>query len=299
MMPADPSIAPHGRLTIPFEVPAPAESASLRFEAGLSQAGRGRLTLRALADAVPGPTSRLFPSRFLSVSGRRVEVVIVPADSPATGGTPGVLLVHGHAHHARQMLRGAMLLARHGYATALVSMPGYGLSEGPADFMGPRTVDALSAALDLLERTPGVDSTRIGAWGVSRGATAVTLLAERRRDLAAVIAQAGLYDVQALRDTSAAPGLLGGLLAEVGSDSAAWRARSPLQGVDRLRGRVLVMHGEDDRSAPAAQAHAFCDSLQRHNVRAESHFFAGAGHALPRDETARMALAFFAGALHR
>src|SRR5258706_12047331 len=293
MIPAEHTIAARGRMTLPFEVPAPAESASLRFEARMSSAGGQGMTLRALGDAVPGPTSRLLPSRFLTVDGHRVEYVLVPAESAAAGvRSPGVLLVHGHAHHARDMLRVALLLARHGFTAVAVSMPGYGLSDGPADLMGPRTVAALSAALDQLAHAPGVDSKRLAAWGVSRGATAVTLLAEQRADLRAVIAQAGLYDLRALQPEGPAHGIYENLLSEVGTDSAAWRERSPILAADRLHGQVLVMHGEDDDAAPAAQAHAFFDALKSHGAVAESHFFTAAGHALPREETARLALVF-------
>lgn len=300
VIPAERSIAARGRMTIPFEVPAPAESASLRFEARMSSAGGQTMTLRALGEATPGPTSRRLPSQFLAVEGRRVEMVLVPSESTAAGaGAPGVLLVHGHGHHARNMLRGALLLARHGFTAMCVSMPGYGLSEGPADLMGPRTVAALSAALDQLAHTDGVDARRLAAWGVSRGATAVTLLAEQRSDLRAVIAQAGLYDLRALQPDGPARGIYENVLAEAGTDSAAWRERSPILSIDRLRGQVLVMHGEDDASAPAAQAHAFYEALRSRGTAAESHFFAAAGHALPRDETARLALVFLERALRR
>lgn len=292
-------LAPGGANTFRFKVPAPAESAAVRIEARLRDSRCDSILAAGTADALPGPASRRYPSELLGVNGRRVEVVRVTPDVLPARGAPGVLLVHGHGHHARQMLRAAMRLAQGGYVVMLVSMPGYGLSEGPADFMGPRTIAALAAALDRLEQTPGVDTKRTAAWGVSRGATAVTLLAERRPELAAVIAQAGLYDVAAAARSGMDPAIRANLIAEAGDDSLAWRERSPGLAVERLKAPILVMHGENDANAPAAQAHAFVRALQDRGAPVEAHFFPGAGHALPRDDTSLRALLFLDHALRR
>jgi dienelactone hydrolase len=210
----------------------------------------------------------------------------------SSGRAPGVLLVHGHGASARTMLAMARVLSRRGFAVMLVSMPGYGGSEGPPDFMGPATLAAASAALDRLGASPGVDPARLGAWGLSRGATVVAELAARRRDLRAVVAQGGIYDLWAeARDTRVA-GIRGVIESEAGRDSAAWGERSPILRAGRVRGAVLLLHGERDPNVPIAQARAFEAALRAAGADVEATYYSGSGHALPRAPSNRTALDF-------
>ncbi len=122
--------------------PALAEHARLTFRLKLHRADSIPYSLSIVVEALPGPVSRAHPSVFLGVAGKHVETVLFPA-ARDSGLAPGLLLVHGHANHARKMLRSAQIFALRGYAVMLVSMPGYGQSDGPPDFMGPATVRAI------------------------------------------------------------------------------------------------------------------------------------------------------------
>jgi dipeptidyl aminopeptidase/acylaminoacyl peptidase len=270
-----------------------AEHAKLTFRLRAHRADGNSYSVATQVEALPGPVSREHPSEFIDVGGKRVETILFPA-ARDSGLAPGLLLVHGHANHARKMMRSGQLLAQRGYTVMLVSMPGYGQSDGPADFMGPATVRALDAALDRLKRAPGVDPKRLGAWGVSRGATAVTLLAEKRADLAAVVSQAGVYDLWAGYRGTRIPGIRETIVREVGPDSAAWRARSPALAPGRPAAAFLILHGEEDLNVPAAQAHAFVETLKARGTQVESHFFPASEHMLPRGQVLGLALDFFA-----
>jgi dipeptidyl aminopeptidase/acylaminoacyl peptidase len=279
------------------------DSAMLVYE-GMATAERARLTLTLHAhgadgarrvlertfEAGPGPGFAAHPSRTLTVQGRAVETVFVPA-AGAAGPAPGVLLVHGHASHARLMLPVAHQLARRGLAVMLVSQPGYGTSAGPADLGGPATVAALGAALDALAREPGVDGGRLGAWGLSRGAGPLLALAATRPELRALVLQSGIYDLWAVHRGTALAGFPETIVAEAGRDSAAWRARSPLLAAARVRAAVLVMHGEKDTHVPAAQAHALAAALEATGRTVEPHFMP-AGHVLAAGQAQRHAFEF-------
>jgi len=252
--------------------------------------------LTASVALAPGSYSEEHPSEILTVDGKRVEVIYVaPEDSVRPA--PGVLLVHGHAHYARQMLRVARTLHRAGFAVMLVSQPGYGRSEGPPDLMGPHTIAAASAAMDRLAREPGVDPGRLGAWGVSRGATVVTLLMTRRGDVRAGISQAGIYDLWAAYRGTAFDGIRANIASEAGRDSAAWRARSAAYSAKALRGRLLILHGEGDRNVPVEQAKAFYGQLKALGASVDAEIFPASEHELPRDQVAARAIGFLTDAL--
>lgn len=152
------TLEPGTSRTLGWAAPSTIEHGRVSFEIDMHDPSGTSHHLTASAGIEPDLYSKQHPSDLPVVSGRRVEIVYVaPADSSARP-APGVLLVHGHAHHARQMLRRARTLSSTGFAVMLVSQPGYGLSEGPPD-LGPRTIAAASAAFDRLARSPRVDST--------------------------------------------------------------------------------------------------------------------------------------------
>jgi dienelactone hydrolase len=247
--------------------------------------------VEATVRIAPGRFAREHPSRFVTSQGQRCELVVARPDSTPAGGAPAVLLVHGHGSHARKLMPVLSTLAGRGYVAMAVSMPGYGLSGGKADFMGPATVQALSDAYDALRREPGVDARRIGVWGWSRGATAGALLAARRTLISAVVAQSASYDLWATYRHTQIPGMRENIVAEAGTDSAAWSARSPLLQAERISSPFLILHGEDDERTPASAARAFHARLQAQGRPVEATFFRS-GHTLPRGPATQASLRF-------
>jgi len=93
---------------------------------------------------------------------------------PRTPGPhPGVVLVHGSNAQSRNGQRSiyrfhADHLARRGIAVLIYDKRGIGGSGGHWDSLGIR--DDVVAALRTLRRHAGVDSDRVGLWGLSQGA---------------------------------------------------------------------------------------------------------------------------------
>jgi pimeloyl-ACP methyl ester carboxylesterase len=270
--------------------PAVAELARLTYHLHCHRADGRVFEIGTTVDAVP-VASKEYASQFLDSGGSKVEYVIVPA----LGGSPssaGILLVHGEGTHARHMIRTARQLASRGFTVALVSMPGFGQSQGAPELMGPASVDAADKVLEVLEHTEGVDSKRLGAWGQSRGATVVAALAARRGELKAVVLQSGIYDLWATYRGTGLAGFQEMIMAEAGQDSAAWKKRSPLLDAKRIHAPVLVLHGEKDSTVPPAQAHALVATLQQAGTPVESHFVVAGGHQLPLGEAQRTVMDF-------
>lgn len=256
--------------------------------------GDGQRLTAALEFAIAAGVLDAHVSRLTQVNGRAIEWVRVaaePSAAPATG-APGVVLVHGHGGSARAMLRMARSLSEQGMAVVCVSLPGYGASEGPPDFMGPASVRAVTLALDSLAASAGVDRRHLAIWGVSRGATVALLTAAQRPDVAAVVAQSGVYDLWSVHRATLGTELGGNLLREAGRDSAAWKARSPLLSAVTAKASVLVVHGDHDEVAPVADARDFAARRRALGLPVREQVLAGQKHQLPRPAVNRAALAF-------
>src|SRR5215471_15383139 len=95
-----------------------------------------------------------------SVDGKNVEAI---SFEPKGGGrSPGLLLIPGHATTARDWIANGRTYARNGFAGLAVSQPGYGRSEGPGDYVGPKTLKVLTEGYRRLQAEPFVDAKRMG-----------------------------------------------------------------------------------------------------------------------------------------
>lgn len=185
---------------------------------------------------------------------RAVEsVVCAPADE-GDASRPGVLLIPGYSRSARDYIPLMIRLARRGYVCMSVAQPGFGRSDGPPDFVGPRTMGAVGAAFDRLRALEGVDPERVGVFGYSRGAMAASLLACDRVDMACVALAAGIYDLELAAETIEAEGIRRNIESETGGAREALRARSSIHLMERLACPALILHGRLDVNAPYEQA---------------------------------------------
>lgn len=224
---------------------------------------------------------------------RRVELYwAAPAGE---GPWPAILYVHGHQFPKRPgawryVERG--LLARtvaDGFVAAGVSQPGYGASDGPPDFCGPASQQAVHAALARLRGLSVVDPERIVVYGYSRGSTVAAMVAAQDDSLAGVILGAGSYDLAAAyawldESDRTQAGIKRNIDHETGSTPAAFEARSALHADPPIRVPTLILHGEDDRNIPVAQALALEDRLRAAGTPVELHVFSGVAHGIPREK---------------
>lgn len=204
---------------------------------------------------------------------------------PSPGRHPAILFVHGHQEPQRPGGRvyvdaGRLeRMARAGFVAAAVSQPGYGESDGPADYCGPRTQAAIRAALAHLRGLASVDTGKFVLYGVSRGAIAGAMVAADEPDLRAVILVSGIYDLAAAFPTGNR-GLDANIAAETGGSAAAFAARSALPRAQDMRSPTLILHGRSDDRAPAGQAEQLAAALARHGVKVRLKLF-DAGHTIP------------------
>ncbi len=159
------------------------------------------------------------------------------------GKRPAVLVVHewwGHNEYARKRAR---MLAEQGYVALAVDMFGEGKTARHPEDAGKFATEAMknkavgearfNAALDFIRKQPTVDATRIAAIGYCFGGGVVLHMARQGADLKGVASFHGSLAT----DTPAQPG--------------------------KVKARILVFNGEDDKMIPPDQVAAFREEMAR------------------------------------
>jgi len=228
--------------------------------------------------------------RDYSVNGKNVEAI---SFQPRSGGPfPALLLIPGHATTARDWIGNGLTYARNGYAGLAVSQPGYGGSEGPGDYVGPKTIKVLIEGYRRLQREPFVDARRMGIVGYSRGGMAASLLALQLDDVKAVVMGGGVYDFKRLYDETGLDGIRQNMKAETGMTEEAIRERSSILRMDRLKCPVLILHGEKDINVPVSQARLLRDRLTALKKDFEIQIFPDREHGIGPENLYKYSLDF-------
>jgi dipeptidyl aminopeptidase/acylaminoacyl peptidase len=226
-----------------------------------------------------------------TADGKKVEALSFRPDGE--GKFPGLLLVPGYQRSAPDYIFLGRVLGGQGFASVAVTQPGFGKSEGPADYVGPKTIKALTAGFEKFKHEPYVDADKMGIFGYSRGGMAVSLLAVRLRDVKAAVFGAGIYDFKRAYDEVKIEGIRENMRAETGMTEAAIKERSSLLQMKNLRCPVLILHGEKDLNVPVSQALLLRDRLTELKKDFEIKLFPNAEHSIPTNEWMPLALDFF------
>lgn len=218
--------------------------------------------------------------------GARVE--LFQSEPPAARGG-AILFVHGNQGGrllgAKEFADNGALVrfsSRLGITAAAVSQPGFGASDGPADFCGPATQQAIIAALEFLRQQPMVCPDRIVLYGNSRGAVASAMVATKIQTLRALILSSGVYDLQDAYHSSSR-GLQHTIEVESGATDRAFSDRSALHHADRITAETLLLHGIHDDRAPVDQAERLSAALVTAGVPVSLHML-DAGHRLSGEQ---------------
>ncbi len=208
------------------------------------------------------------------------------------GPWPAVLFIHGHQEGIRNggeayVSTGRLgIMASRGYVAASLSQPGYGNSDGPPDYCGPFTQDAVLVALDFLRNMPFVHPNKVALYGYSRGAIVASMVATKDPKLAAVVLGGGVYNLVGFYPTGIR-GIDANIKMETGASGEAFRARSAIYHVDKIRAPILLLHGAQDDRSPLWQARAFYEKLNTAGLAVTLKIFPNAGHGIPIDEQYR------------
>ena len=215
--------------------------------------------------------------------GRAVEAVSFRPNG--AGPFPGILLIPGYQRTAMHLIPLGVALAREGFAAAAVSQPGFGKSQGPPDYVGPKTLKALTEGFRKLEREPFVDARRMGIYGFSRGGMAASLLTVQLDGVDAAVFGAGIYDFKRAYDEVRIEGIRENMRSETGMTPEAIKQRSSILRMKRLSCPVLVLHGEKDENVPVSQAILLRDTLTALKKEFEIKLFPDRPHGIGPEVT--------------
>jgi dipeptidyl aminopeptidase/acylaminoacyl peptidase len=213
-------------------------------------------------------------------SGAKVEMLW--AKPLGSGPWPLFLFVHGHmenrvgANIHLNFLRSQIRLNRWKVCIASVSQPGYGKSDGPPDYCGPKTQQAISDTIEFFRQKSFIDDQRIALIGYSRGAICASMIATKDKSLAAVILGAGFYDFESYYKL-APLGIKQAIEREAGVDKKAFQDRSALLSAENIRSPVLILHGQRDERSGALEA----EQLARRAPKAQAKIYSEFGHHIP------------------
>lgn len=212
------------------------------------------------------------------------------------GPYPVILFIHGHQeikYGGESFVKSGRLgvMAGRGYVAAAVSQPGYGNSDGPPDYCGPFTQEAVLTAINFLRKKSFVNPRKIAIYGYSRGAMVASMVATKDQNLAAVILGGGAYDFFKWYPTSIR-GININIEREAGTSSIAFRDRSAIHHVDKIKAPILLLHGALDERVPVQQARTFAEKLKAHGIKVRLAVFPKAGHSIPFNEQFREMMPF-------
>lgn len=224
-----------------------------------------------------------------NTDGKTVETFFAYPPSPPPW--PVLIVIHGHYEDSRGAQeiteKQAQLWNPEGVLVVGVSQPGYGNSQGPADFAGPRSQNAVEQTLDFLRGLKEVHSKKILIYGVSRGAAIAANVAARDSDLAAAVLVSGFYDLEPLLPkwhlSNQGQGILGNLSQEIqgtGTPKEISISRSALR-QNPIRIPFLAIGGDLDPICDIQQAQRLVERSKKIGVPAQLIAVPDLGHKIP------------------
>jgi len=194
---------------------------------------------------------------------------------------PAVILLHGFAGHAHNMVGLARTCTANGYAALALSLRGWLGSEGESDQGLRQPLDVL-AAIDWFAKRPLVDKDRMAVVGASMGGQVALLAAAHKPPIRAVASFYGPMDLARWREAN--PFIRDYLDDLCGPEGLP--VRSPILRVAQIDAPVLLVHGDQDENVPVDQLQAMAEALKSHGKEVETFIVPGGTHFFTEQQNA-------------
>jgi dipeptidyl aminopeptidase/acylaminoacyl peptidase len=203
-----------------------------------------------------------------SASGENIEIFW--SRPSGTGPWPLLVLLHPHQEWpdkigAEAFVKNKTIEAwvKNNFVTVALSFPGYGKTEGSADFCGPLSQ---SAALDVISHFESmliIEKNKTFLYGGSRGAVVASLLAVKHK-YAGVFLKSGLYDFEEAYDSySWYTPIKITMIWELGfNNRKKLKERSVTHSAEKFTSPLLLIHGSADSRASLEIAKKFSERVR-------------------------------------
>ncbi|MDO6566951.1 prolyl oligopeptidase family serine peptidase [Alteromonas sp. 1_MG-2023] len=188
---------------------------------------------------------------------------------------PLVVMIHGGPHQTGtrdfwDYNNETQLLASRGYAVLQMNFrgsDGYGERYKKLGYRewGGKMIDDINDSVKWAIEQNYVDGDNVCAYGASYGGYAALMSAVKEPDLyKCTIGYVGIYDLQYMFTESDIPNNWGGeayLERVLGNDKAQLKAYSPIYHADKIKAKVMLIHGSEDRRVPEINSEALSKAL--------------------------------------
>ena len=148
-----------------------------------------------------------------------------------------------------------------GFSLVTANRPGFGRSNGNADFAGTQSIEALKVGLTTAIKESKIPSPT-GIWGYSSGAIAAAMLAREMEGIKFLLLGSGVYDLEEAINMPGSSYIKKELEAlQKTGGMEALEDRSLAYDVSGLPKRIALYHGKNDKVVPLSQAEALRDSM--------------------------------------
>ena len=217
--------------------------------------------------------------------GLLIRGLVVAPRTP--GPHPVIVFNHGGVMQWGRIVLADVLefhrLAERGYIVVASTYRGEGGSEGKPSMGGGDVADVL-ALLNIVDRLPNADRTRVGMWGISRGGLVAYHALTRTDRIAGAVIIGGPTDLaNASRRAEFDEHVYPHVITDYTRDKDAALARlSPINWPNRLAARtpLLLLHGGDDPRVAPSDALGMGLALQRLKRSYRLEVYEGGSHSL-------------------
>jgi len=209
---------------------------------------------------------------YKTFDGKKIPALLyAPRDIASGERLPAIVHVHGGP--TGQWFRGfdpfAQFLADRGLVVIepnIRGSTGYGVDYRDAAIKdwGGADLEDVAAAADYLKTLPYVDPERLVVFGGSYGGFMSFIAATKKPDIwRAAVAWVGVSDLHRLYEKSMEhfKYYFREQMGDPEKDRALWRDRSAVEFADKLRAKLLMVHGVNDPRCPVDQSRIFRDRL--------------------------------------
>jgi dipeptidyl aminopeptidase/acylaminoacyl peptidase len=209
---------------------------------------------------------------YPTFDGQKIPAIVYrPRDIEPGEKLPAIVHVHGGP--TAQWFRGfdpfAQFLADRGFVVIepnIRGSTGYGtrFRDAALKDWGGADLEDVAAAAAYLKTLPYVDASRLVVFGGSYGGFMTFIAATKKPELwRAAVAWVGISDLHKLYAKSMEhfKYYFREQMGDSEKDRALWRDRSAIEFADRLKAKLLMVHGVNDPRCPVEQSRIFRDRL--------------------------------------